>query len=55
MWDWSGTITRDGREVGGLVHVDVLSVAHIQQGGVLHTEVQQLLLNGESQRLHCKE
>lgn len=53
-WDF---LTADSRKVGGVVHLDALSVAHIQQGGVFFVkmETQQLLLNGESQCFHCGE
>lgn len=54
---FSHTITHDIRKVGWVVHVDALSVAHIQQCGVFYVkmETQQLLLNGESQCFHCQE
>lgn len=50
------TITKDGRKVGGMMHVDAFSVAHIQQGGVFYVkmETQQLLLNGEGRCFHCE-
>lgn len=55
--DFSHSITDDGGKVGGMIHVDVLSVAPIEQGGVLNVkmETQQLILKGESQCFHCEE
>ena len=54
---FSHTITYDVRNVGGMMHVDALSVAHIQQGGIFYVtmEAQHIILNGESQRFHCEE